>query len=100
MFRTAVTTFKRAATPGSQPVRQIGSGIIGVKNGCQGASSVMHGPGIVQASQVLTEVTHAHVLPPAYVQKGCISSNVVHGPEVTLQAIRPPAEYVDTLRVA
>jgi len=49
---------------------------------------------------VLTEVTHAHVLPPAYVQKGCISSNVVHGPEVTLQAIRPPAEYVDTLRVA
>ena len=33
MFRTAVTTFKlafkRAATPGSQPARQIGSGIIG-----------------------------------------------------------------------
>ena len=29
MFRAAVTTFKRAATPGSQPVRQIGSGIVG-----------------------------------------------------------------------
>ena len=29
MFRAAVTTFKRTATPGSQPVRQIGSGIIG-----------------------------------------------------------------------
>eukprot|EP00619_Florenciella_sp_RCC1007_P013644 CAMPEP_0205921656 /NCGR_PEP_ID=MMETSP1325-20131115/13210_1 /ASSEMBLY_ACC=CAM_ASM_000708 /TAXON_ID=236786 /ORGANISM="Florenciella sp., Strain RCC1007" /LENGTH=66 /DNA_ID=CAMNT_0053289529 /DNA_START=192 /DNA_END=392 /DNA_ORIENTATION=- len=61
------------------PIRSIGSGLSSVFNGCAGASTVKHGPGVVKAIPVAGPAFSK--IPPAYVSKGIIRSTIMHGPK-------------------
>eukprot|EP00619_Florenciella_sp_RCC1007_P012020 CAMPEP_0205929118 /NCGR_PEP_ID=MMETSP1325-20131115/25126_1 /ASSEMBLY_ACC=CAM_ASM_000708 /TAXON_ID=236786 /ORGANISM="Florenciella sp., Strain RCC1007" /LENGTH=79 /DNA_ID=CAMNT_0053298283 /DNA_START=23 /DNA_END=259 /DNA_ORIENTATION=+ len=79
MFRAMLITAKTNAPGSAPPIRSIGSGLNSVFNGCAGASTVKHGPGVVKpiplTGPALAEITE---IPPAYVAKGIIRSTVVH----------------------
>ena len=76
MFRSILITIKKA--PPAVQTRSIGSGLKSIYNGCSGASSVLHGPGISPAIKLGGPTVSK--IPPAYVAKGIIRSSVVRGP--------------------
>mmetsp|Transcript_19650 Transcript_19650/g.41261 ORF Transcript_19650/g.41261 Transcript_19650/m.41261 type:complete len:84 (+) Transcript_19650:243-494(+) len=82
MFR-AIVFLKKAASPSpsSPPIRTIW-GVSGIKNGVTGASCVKHGPGVKNAlgASPMAHGAANMAIPPCYVRKGCIKTDVFHGP--------------------
>ena len=81
MFRAFTVASKLTAPRAASPARNIGSGLKSILNGCEGASIVKHGPGVISVIPLGDPSLGSAVpkIPPCYVPKGCISSTVIHG---------------------